>query len=80
MITGCGIIAFVAIIIFNIVRKDERIRGFLIHSKKNYFVKEGQNAIKEMPGQIWQWKAALSEVMKQARYNAFLLKGCSEHK
>ena len=36
--------------------------------------------MKEMPGQIWQWKAALSEVMKQARYNAFLLKGCSEHK
>ena len=29
MITGCGIIAFVAIIIFNIVQeKDERIRGF----------------------------------------------------
>ena len=58
----------------------KELEDFLIHSKKNYFVKEGQNAIKEMPGQIWQWKAALSEVMKQARYNAFLLKGCSEHK
>ena len=41
---------------------------------------ETLDTIKEMPGQIWQWKAALSEVMKQARYNAFLLKGCSEHK
>ena len=68
------------IIILILSEKDERIRGFLIHSKKNYFVKEEQNAIKEMPGQIWRWKAALSEVMKQARYNAFLLKGCSEHK
>ena len=54
--------------------------GCLLWKKKNYFVKEGQNAIKEMPGQIWRWKAALSGVMKQARYNAFLLKGSSEHK
>ena len=30
--------------------------------------------------QRWRWQAALSEVMKQAGYNAFLLKGCSEHK